>query len=102
MIPRKKRNIKSLVTSPPRKYPIPYKDKKIKTTKISMPTNTHTSIFYWILKNETNDDNLETIYTSRTDKGDTSRTDWDDSIENLKSMKNINDDDKYKEDNSQH
>ena len=31
-----------------------------------------------------------------------SRTDQDDSIENMKATKNKNDDDEYKEDNSQH
>ena len=31
-----------------------------------------------------------------------SPTHWYDSIENVKSMNNTNDDDKYKEDNSQH
>ena len=51
---------------------------------------------------EVNNDNTETIDTSRTDKYDMSHTNQYDSIENVKSTKNTNDDDKYKEQNSQH
>ena len=54
------------------------------------------------LRKEANDDNHESTDTSRTDKDDTSLTNWDDSIENVKSMKNTNDDDRYKKDNLQH
>ena len=54
------------------------------------------------LINEANNDNHETTDTSRTDKDDTSITNRDDSMENVKSMKNTNDDDEYKEENSQH
>ena len=40
------------------------------------------------------------LYTSRTDKYGTSRTNQDYSVENVKAVRNKNDDDKYKEDNS--
>ena len=54
------------------------------------------------LWNKENDDNPETTDTSHTDKDDTSHSNGDDSIENVKDMKNTNDDDKYKEDTSKH
>ena len=54
------------------------------------------------LRNKANYDNPETIDTSRKDKYDTSRTNQDDSIENMKAMKNTNNDDEYKEDYLQH
>ena len=44
------------------------------------------------LRNEANDDNPETTDTSGTDKDDTSCTNRDGSIENVKAMKNTNDD----------
>ena len=49
-----------------------------------------------------NDDHPEYIDTSRTDKYDMSRTDWDNAIENMKAMKNKNNDGEYKEYNSRH
>ena len=54
------------------------------------------------MRNEANDNNRENTDTSRTDKDDMSCTNRDDSIENMKSMKNTNDDKKYKDDNLQH
>ena len=72
-IPGKKINIKSIATSPPRKYPIPNQDK----------TTSHIPPFppgFKSLRNEANDDNPETTYTSRTDKYDTSHTNRYDSI----------------------
>ena len=61
-----------------------------------------TSISSWneIFKKLGNDDNPKTTDTSNTDKYETSHTNWDDYIENVKDMKNTNDDDKYKEDTS--
>ena len=104
-IPRKKINIKSLATSPPRKYPIPNQDKNNLGLQKYQCLPPHVPPFppgFKSLRNEANDDNPETKDTSRTDKDDTSPTNWYDSIENVKSMKNTNDDDKYKEDNLQH
>ena len=54
------------------------------------------------LRNEENYDYPETTDTLRTKKDDTARTNWDYSIENVKTMKNTDDDDEYKEDNLQH
>ena len=91
--------------SPPRKDPIPNKDKnnldlqKYQSLPPHVPPFTHG---FKSLRNESNDDNPETTDTSRTDKDDTSCTNQDDYIENVKSMKNTNDDEKYKEDNAQH
>ena len=42
------------------------------------------------LINKADDDHHESTYMSRTDKGDFSCTDTDESIENLKSVNNIN------------
>ena len=55
-----------------------------------------------LLRNQENDDDPETTDTSHTEKEDTSYTNQDDSIENVKDMKNTNDDDKYKENTSKH
>ena len=46
------------------------------------------------LRNKENDDNPEATDTSHTEKYDTSHTNQDDSIANVKYMKNNNDDDK--------
>ena len=95
-IPKKKRNKKSLALSPPRKYTIPNQDKNnLGLQKYQCPPPHVSSFYSWFksLRNEENDDNSETIDTSRTDKYDTSRTYQDDYMENLKSMKDINDDD---------
>ena len=54
------------------------------------------------LRNKANNDHPESTDTSCNDRYDTSRTNQDDSIENMKSTKNKNDDEKYKEENSQH
>ena len=54
------------------------------------------------LRNEADDDPHGYTDTSRTNKYDMSRTNQDNSIENLQSMKNKNDDDEYDEDNYQH
>ena len=52
------------------------------------------------LRNKENDDNPETTYISDTEKDDTSHINRDDSIENVKDMKNTNNDDENKEDTS--
>ena len=66
--------------------------------KIPIPSTTRTSISSWIyiIKNEANYDNPETTDNSRTGKDDMSRTNRDDSIENVKAMKNTKYYDKYK------
>ena len=46
------------------------------------------------LRNEAADDHHKYTYTSHTDKDDSSRTDKYESMENLKSMKNKNSDEK--------
>ena len=90
---------------PPKKDPIPNQDKNhlgIQKDKWLPP---HFSPFppgFKSLRNEANDDDTETTDTSCTDKDDTPCTNWDDYIENVKAMKNTNDDDEYKQDNSQH
>ena len=81
--PRKKINIKSLATSPPVNDPITNHDKdnlwlqKYQCLPPHIRTFPHD--FKW-LRNEANDDNPESTYTSRTDKDDRSHTNWDDSI----------------------
>ena len=90
-ITRKKINIKSLATSPPRKDPIPYQDKNtlgIKNDKCLPPHVTPFPPGVKALRNEGNDYNPETTDTSRADKDDMSRTNRDDSIENEKATKN--------------
>ena len=82
-IPRKKRSIKSLATSPPRKYPIPNQDKNsLGLQKYQcLPPHVHPfPLGFKSFRNKANDDNPETTDTSRTDKDDTSRTNRDDSI----------------------
>ena len=77
--------------SPPRKDPIPNHDKNTLGIKKHQFLTSHVSPFYYrfkSLRNEANDDNPETTDTSRTDKDDMSHTNQDDSIENLKAMKN--------------
>ena len=104
-IPRKKRNIKSLATSPPRKYPIPNQYKNTLGLQKDQCLPPHIPPFPLVfksLRNEANDYNPETTDTSRTDKYDMPRTNWDDSIENVKSMIKTNDDDKYKEGDLRH
>ena len=104
-IPKGKIKIKSLATSPTRKNPITNQDKNNLAIKKyqSLPPHIHKfpSIFK-SLRNEADDNHHKYTYTSCTDKDDMSRTDQDDSTENIKSMKNKNDYDEYKEENSQH
>ena len=104
-IPRKKRNIKSLATSPPRNDTIIDQDKNTLGLQKYQCLPPHVPAFppgFKWLRNETNDDNPETTDTSRTDKDDTSRTNRYDSIENVKAMKNTNNDDEYKDDNTKY
>ena len=87
---RKKRNIKLLATSPPRKDPIPnqYKNNLGIEKYQSLPP--HLPKFppgFKSLRNEADDDNPESTDTSFTDRDDTSRTDTDDSIYNIKSRR---------------
>ena len=96
-IPRKKINIKSLATLPPRKDPIPNQDKNTFGLKTNQSLPPHVPPFlvgFKFLRNKANYDHPETIDTSRIGKDDTSRTNRDYSIENMKSMTNTNDDDK--------
>ena len=53
-------------------------------------------------RNEAADDHQESTVTSRTDKDDWSRIDKDESIENIKAMKNKNSYEKYKDEHLQH
>ena len=90
---------------PSRKDPIPNQNKNTLGIQRDQCLPPHLPPFppgFKSLRNEENYDYNETKDTSSTDKDDTSRTNQDDSIENLKSMKNTNDDEKYKEENSQH
>ena len=96
LIPRNKIKTKSLAILPPRKDPIPNQDQNTSGIKKDQSLPPHVPTFPPRLKslgNEADDDHHESIYTSRTDKDDTSHTDQDDSIENIISMKNKNDDD---------
>ena len=105
LIPRKKRDIKSLATSPPIKYPIPNQDKNnlgLQKYQCLRPNVLLFSSVFESLRNEVSGDNTETTDTSRNDKENMSCNNWDDSIENVKAMKNKNYDGEYKEDNSQH
>ena len=76
--------------SPPIMHPIPNHDKntlelpKYKCLPLYVPP---LPPGFKLLRNEANDDNSVTIYTSRTDKDDTSLTNQDDYIENVKAMK---------------
>ena len=95
-IPIKKRNIKSLVTSPPRKDPIPNQDKNTLGLQKYQCLLRKVPPFpprFKSLKNEANDDDHETTDTSHTYRDDTSCTKRDDSIENIKATKTTNDDD---------
>ena len=90
---------------PLRKDPIPNQDKKTLDLEKYQSLPPHVPPFppvFKSLRDEENDDNPGYTYSSRTDKYYMSRTDRDDSIENVKSVKNTYDDDKYKEENSQH
>ena len=85
-IPKKTINIKSLATSPPRKYKIPNQDKNTLGLPKYQCLPPHVPQFppgFKSLRNEENDDNPETTDTSHTDKDDTSCTNQDDSIENM-------------------
>ena len=85
-IPRKKRNIKSLTTSPPGKDPIPNKDENTLGIEKYQSLPLHLPKFrpgYKSFKNEADYDRHESTDTSRNDKYDTSRTDKDYSMENL-------------------
>ena len=87
--------------SPQGKDPIPNQDKNtLRLQKDQCLLPPHTPSFYSGFKSfrkKANDDNPVTKDILCTDKDDTSRTNRDDSFENVKAMKNINDDDKYKE-----
>ena len=88
---------------PPRKDTIPDKDKnnlRIQKYQCLPPNVTPFPPKFKSLRNEANDDNPESTDTSHTDKYNTSRTYSDGSIENVKSTKNKNYDDEYKEVNS--
>ena len=77
LIPRKKRNLKSLATLPPRKVPIINQDKNTLGLQKHQFLPTHVPPFPPGFKpsgNKSNDDDPETTDTSRTDKDDTSRT----------------------------
>ena len=90
LIPKMKRNIKPLATSPPRKDPIPNQDKNTSGHQRDQCLPPHKPPFspvFKSLRNEANDDNPETSDTSCTDKDDTSRTNRDYSIEKLKSQR---------------
>ena len=91
--------------SPPRKDPIPDQDKNtlsIEKYKILPPHAPPFPPGFKSLRNKADYNNPESTDTSHTDKYDTSRTDRDNSIENVKATKSTNDDDEYKEENSQH
>ena len=91
--------------SPPRNDPIPNQNKNNLWLKIDHCLTSNVPPFYSgfkSLRHKANDDNPETTDTSHTYKDDTLRTNQDDSIENVKAIKNTNDDDKYKEENFQH
>ena len=95
-IPGKKRNIKSLATSPPRKDPIKNQDKNNLGIQKYQCLPPHVSPFphgFKSLINKANNDNTKTTDTSCTDKDDTSRANRDNFIENVKYTKNTNDDD---------
>ena len=89
--------MKSIATSPPRKYQI--KNQYINT----LGTKKYQSLppklpklypGYKSLRNE--------AYDYCHDSTDTSRTDKEDSVENLKAMNNKNSDDEYEQENMQH
>ena len=89
LTPKKKKGKKSLAMSPPRKYPIPNKDKNL-GLQIDKCLPSYVPTFsYGIksLRNEENYDNTETTDTSRTDKDDTSHTNRADFIEKVKDIK---------------
>ena len=105
LIPINKSRIKSIATSPPRKDPIPNQNKNTLGIKKYQSLPPHVPKFspgFKSLRNEADGDNHEYTDTSRTDKDDMSLTNQDNSIENLKSMKNKNDNEEYKEENLQH
>ena len=96
-IPRKKRNMKSLTISPPRKDPIPNQDiNMIRTVKDQNipPQLLKFCLGYKSLINEADDDCH--------DSTDISCTDNKYSAYNLKATNNKNIDDEYKGENSQH
>ena len=96
LIPGKKKNMKSLAMSPPRKDPIPNKDIKILGTEKDQslpPQLTKYCPGYKSLINKAED--------GRNDYTDTSRTDKEDSVNNPKAINNKNIDDEYKYYNSQ-
>ena len=97
IIPRKKRNMKSLATSSPRKDPIPNQDintlgaRKYQSLPPQLPK--FCPGYKSLIKKE--DDDCH-------DYADTSRTDKEYSIYTIKFTNDKNSDDKYKEENSQH
>ena len=81
---------------PPRKDPIPNKDKSTLGLQKYQCLPPHIPPFppwFKLLIKEANDDNPKTTDTSITDKYDTSRTNQDYAIENVQAIKNTNDDD---------
>ena len=96
-ITRKKRNMKLLAMSPPRKYPTPNQDINMFGTdkdQSLLPQPTKFRPGYKSLGIE-----VENYHNNSTD---TSRTYKEYSVENLKAMNNININDEYKEENLQH
>ena len=80
LITKKKRKRKSLAMYTPRKDTNPNQNKNTLELQKDQYLPSHVTPFssgFKSLKNEANDDNLETTDTSRTDKDDTSRTNWD-------------------------
>ena len=91
--------------SPPRKDPIQNQDKNTLGIQKYQRLPSHVPPFtsgFKSLRNEANYDNPETTDPSRSEKDDTSQISQDDSIENVKCIKNTNEYDEYKEDNLQH
>ena len=80
---------------PPRKDPIPNEKKNLGLPKYQcfLPHIPPFHPGFKSLRNVANYNNPDTTDTSRTDKDDTARTNVDDSIENVKSMKNKHYDD---------
>ena len=84
--------------SPPRNYTTPNQDKNTLGIQKYQCLPPHVPPFppgFKSLRNKANDNNHESTDTSRTDKYNMSRTNQYYSIENVKSMKNTNDDYKY-------
>ena len=92
-IPRKKSKIKSLAAWPPRKDHVPNKYNNTllieKDKRLLLHVPNFPPVFISLI-NKAADDYHESTYTLRTDKDDFSCTNTDESMENIKSMNNIN------------